>query len=97
MHQYYVYILTNRTNSVLYVGITSNLVQRIYQHRLKLIDGFTKRYNVDRLVYFENTSDVRTAIAREKQLKGGSREKKLMLIRNANPTWKDLYPEISLQ
>jgi len=71
--QYYVYIMTNKYNTVLYNGVTNDLVRRVYEHKEKLVEGFTKRYNVDKLVYFECTDDVNAAIAREKQIKGGSR------------------------
>ena len=73
---YYVYIMTNYTNSVLYIGVTSNLIKRVYEHRNKFADSFTKKYNITKLVYFETTSDISEAIKREKQLKGGSRKKK---------------------
>jgi putative endonuclease len=95
MHQYFVYILTNAYNTVLYVGITNDLIRRVHQHKNKLADGFTKRYNVNKLVYFEMTSDVRVAIEREKQLKGGSRRKKIALIQSMNPLWQDLYSQLS--
>ncbi len=88
---YYVYILTNKTNKVLYVGITNNLVRRIYEHKKKMVKGFTHKYNVDRLVYFDITPDVKAAIAREKQIKGWLRQKKIDLINEFNPSWRDLY------
>ena len=87
---YYVYILTNKNNTVLYTGVTNNLERRLYEHKNKLIDGFTKRYNVDKLVYYEVTTDIESAIAREKQIKAGSRKKKLELIDKINPAWNDL-------
>ena len=87
---YYVYILTNWDDSVLYIGVTGNLTKRLYEHRNHLADGFTNKYNVYKLVYFEETSDVNSAIAREKQLKGWTRKKKNELIKKANPEWKDL-------
>ena len=87
---YYVYILTNWDDSVLYIGVTSNLTKRLYEHRNHLADGFTKRYNVHKLVYFEQTTDVNSAIAREKQLKGWTRKKKIDLISKTNPEWIDL-------
>ena len=87
---YYVYILTNCDDSVLYIGVTSNLTKRLYEHRNHLADGFTKRYNVHKLVYFEQTTDVNSAIAREKQLKGWTRKKKIDLISKTNPEWIDL-------
>ncbi|MBQ6852254.1 MAG: GIY-YIG nuclease family protein [Oscillospiraceae bacterium] len=87
---YFVYILSNWSDSVLYIGVTSNLSRRLYEHRNHLADGFTKKYNVHKLVYFENTNDVHAAIAREKQLKGWRREKKNALISKSNPQWIDL-------
>ena len=91
---YYVYILTNFTNQVLYIGVTNNLIKRVWEHKNKLVKGFTYKYNTDKLVYFESTEDVLSAIAREKQLKGGSRQKKLDLINKFNSEWKDLYPTL---
>ena len=76
MNQYYVYILSNKTDSTIYVGVTNDLIRRIYEHKNKLIDGFTKRYNVDKLVYFEVFDSIEEAIKREKQLKAGSRQKR---------------------
>ena len=90
---YYVYIMTNKYNSVVYTGVTNNLERRVYQHKNKLLEGFTKKYNADRLVYFEMTEDVKSAIEREKQIKGWTREKKNSLIENVNPTWSDLSSE----
>ena len=92
--QYYIYILTNKYNRVLYTGVTSNLINRVYEHKAKLKGGFTSKYNVDKLVYFEVYNDPYTAIEREKQIKGGSREKKLRLIRGMNPKWEDLYEQL---
>ncbi len=89
--QYYVYILTNVRNSVLYVGVTNDLVRRVWEHRNSLVDGFTKRYHVGRLVYYEACGDVVSAIAREKQLKAGSRADKVRLIESVNRDWHDLY------
>jgi putative endonuclease len=86
--------MTNKYNTVLYTGITNNLIRRVYDHREKLIKGFTKRYNVDKLVYYEVLEDITEAISREKQIKGGSREKKIELIDGLNEEWKDLYGEI---
>ena len=91
---YYVYILTNKHNKVLYTGVTNNLQRRVYEHREKLIEGFTKKYNVDKLVYYEETESIEAAILREKQIKGGSRQKKLDLIEGMNPGWRDLYGEL---
>ncbi len=90
-NSYYVYILSNYTNTVLYIGITNDLLRRIYEHKHKLEKGFTEKYSVDKLVYFEEYSDVTTAITREKQLKGGSRKKKIDLIEKDNPMFSDLY------
>lgn len=85
----YVYIMANRS-CTLYVGVTSDLHQRVFQHKNKLLPGFTSRYRIDRLVYFEETPDIRDAIAREKQIKGWVRIKKLALIESVNPEWEDL-------
>jgi putative endonuclease len=92
---YYVYILSNEAGSVLYTGVTGDLVARVYQHRHKLADGFTKRYNVTRLVYYEDCDEAMGAIEREKAIKGGSRKRKLDLIASLNPEWRDLYDELS--
>ena len=89
LRQYYVYIMTNATRT-LYVGVTNDLERRVYQHKQKLIDGFTKKYNLTWLAYYEQTSDVRSAIAREKQIKGWRRSKKVELIESFNPRWRDL-------
>lgn len=83
-------------NSVLYVGVTDNLVKRVYQHKNKLVLGFTSKYNINKLVYYEVFEDLNEAIAREKQIKGGSREKKLNLIQSMNPEFKDLYQDVVL-
>ena len=88
--QGYVYILTNPRNTVLYTGVTSNLQKRIYEHKTKQVKGFTSKYNCDKLVWFEQTDDISAAIAREKQIKAGSRKKKIALIETANPAWDDL-------
>ena len=87
---YYVYILTNWDDSVIYIGVTGNLERRLYEHKNKLADGFTKKYNVSKLVYFESTSDVYSALSREKQLKKWTRAKKNQLVETLNPEWKDL-------
>ena len=86
----YVYILSNRSNNVVYVGVTNNLERRLYEHKNGLFDGFTKKYNVHKLVYYEYTTDISSAIAREKQIKGWRRSKKNDLINSKNPEWKDL-------
>ena len=89
---YYVYIMTNKLNSVLYIGVTNDLTRRVYEHKSKVEpNSFTAKYNVDKLVYFESTNSIESAIAREKQLKGGSRKKKIDLINSVNPDWNDLY------
>ena len=90
MTMYYVYILTNQYNTVVYTGVTNNLERRLYEHKNHLVDGFTKKYNLNKLVYFETTNDVRSAIEREKQIKGWRRSKKNDLIATVNPEWKDL-------
>jgi putative endonuclease len=92
--RYWVYILTNERNTVLYTGVTSDLIARIYQHREKLVPGFTNRYNVFKLVYYEWGYDAAGAIVREKQIKAGSRQKKIGLINGMNPEWRDLYAEL---
>ena len=87
---YFVYILTNTHNTTVYIGVTNDLQRRLYEHKNHLVAGFTKQYNLHKLVYFECTSDVRAAIAREKQLKGWTRAKKNALIETTNPQWRDL-------
>ncbi len=94
MRQYYVYLATNRGHTVIYTGVTRDLRRRIYQHRNGTIDGFTKRYRVGKLVHFEIFRDPYTAISREKQIKGGSRRRKLELIGRTNPDWRDLWFDI---
>jgi putative endonuclease len=89
-----VYIMANHRNGTLYVGVTSNLVQRAYQHREGVIDGFTQKHGCKMLVYYEVGGSMEGAIVREKQLKGGSRKQKLKLIESMNPQWKDLYETI---
>ena len=93
MRDYFVYILTNWNNKVMYIGVTNDLKQRLNEHKHQLVDGFTKRYNVHKLVYYEHTTDMRAAIAREKQLKGWLRAKKNALVETMNPEWKDLSEE----
>jgi len=87
---YYVYILTNKGHSVLYIGVTNNLERRIFEHKNHLISGFTDRYNVEKLVYYEICSDIKVAIEREKELKGWTRKRKEHLIDSKNPQWNDL-------
>ena len=90
MNHYYVYILTNWNNKVMYVGVTGNLLRRLYEHKNGVYEGFTKKYHVHKLVYFEETSDVYAALIREKQLKGLLRSKKNALVETMNPVWHDL-------
>ena len=92
--QGYIYILFSKRNGTLYTGVTSNLAHRVYEHKNKLLEGFTKKYNVDKLGYFEVFDDITKAIEREKQIKAGSRKNKIKLIESMNPEWKDLYNEI---
>jgi putative endonuclease len=89
MDPYYVYMMTNHSGT-LYIGVTNDLRRRVWEHKQQLIEGFTKRYNIRRLVYYEETPDVTAAIAREKQIKGWLRKKKIALIESLNPGWKDL-------
>lgn len=92
--QAFIYIITNKNNTVLYTGVTSNLVKRAYEHKNKLVAGFSKKYNLTKLVYYEMFDDIVNAITREKQIKDGSRQKKIDLINKANKEWKDLYYEL---
>ncbi len=92
--EYYVYIMTNKHNTVLYTGVTNNLARRVCEHKQGLGGRFTSKYKIRKLVYYEVTTDVRAAIAREKQIKSGSRRKKIDLVNGMNPQWKDLYDEI---
>ena len=89
-NSYYVYILTNWNNKVMYIGVTNNLQRRLYEHKTEAIEGFTKQYKVHKLVYFEQTGDICSAIEREKQLKGWLRRKKNELVESINPEWRDL-------
>ena len=91
----FVYILFSEKNGTLYTGVTSNLVKRVYEHKQKLVDGFTKKYNVDKLGYFEIYESIEQAIEREKQIKAGSRKKKIELIEKQNSNWRDLYNDIT--
>jgi putative endonuclease len=86
--------MANQNNTVLYTGVTNNLLRRVYEHKQRLVDGFTKRYNVDKLVYYEVFADVGDAITREKQIKASSRKKKETLVNSFNNTWSDLYESI---
>jgi putative endonuclease len=90
----FVYIMTNQRHSVLYTGVTNNLKRRVWEHKEKPVEGFTQKYRVNKLVYYEVADDIRSAIAREKQLKGGSRQKKIDLVNEMNPEWRDLYDEL---
>ncbi len=92
--QYYVYILTNKNNRVLYTGITNDLKRRVYEHRERFVAGFTKKYNVTKLVYYEILEDPENAVLREKQIKAGSRQKKIDLINGFNKGWNDLYNQL---
>lgn len=96
-HRYYVYILTNWNNRVMYVGMTNNLMRRVYEHGTHAVKGFTEKYHVSKLVYFEETVDVHAAIAREKEIKKWRREKKNALIIRANPEWRDVGNDLGLQ
>ena len=89
---YYVYILASRKNGTLYIGVTNDLIRRIYEHKDKSISGFTSQYDVDQLVWFDQTDDVMSAISTEKRLKRWNRAWKVALIEKTNPQWKDLYP-----
>ncbi|MFA5287355.1 MAG: GIY-YIG nuclease family protein [Candidatus Omnitrophota bacterium] len=93
-NQYYVYFLTNWSNKVLYVGVTNDLKRRVYEHKNEVIPGFTRKYHIHKLVYYEIFEEIETAILREKQIKAGSRQKKISLIENFNPTWKDLSDQL---
>ncbi|MCD6218427.1 GIY-YIG nuclease family protein [bacterium] len=94
MKNYCVYILASKPNGTLYIGMTSDLVRRVYQHKKNLADGFTKKYSVHQLVYYEITNDVESALTREKQLKNWKRQWKIELIQKNNPQWNDLYEDI---
>ena len=86
--------MSNKTNTVLYTGVTNNLIKRVHQHKNKIVPGFTSKYNLNKLVYYENCEEINSAIAREKQIKGGSRRKKETLINSLNPSWNDLYDSL---
>ena len=92
---YYVYILTNKNHTVLYTGVTGNIERRMYEHKNKLIEGFTKRYNADKLVFFESFNNVNDALEAEKKIKGWKREKKVSLIEDINPSWNDLSIDLN--
>jgi putative endonuclease len=95
--EYCVYILTNKNHTTLYTGVTNNLVRRVFEHKNHIIKGFSDKYNLEYLVFYEVTNDIQVAILREKQIKGGSRKKKIELINNLNPEWQDLFEDISLR
>jgi len=92
--RYYVYIMTSKHKKVLYTGVTNNLKKRVYEHKTKSVPGFTKKYNINSLIYYEVFNDIYNAITREKQIKAGSRRKKIYLIESMNPLWKDLYDDL---
>jgi len=94
MNEYYIYILSSKRNGTLYIGVTSNLIKRIWEHKNDLVEGFTKKYKVHDLVYFEATDTINFAIEREKQMKKWNRFWKIELIEKMNPEWKDLYTKI---
>ena len=93
-HQYYVYLLASKRNGTLYIGVTSDLVKRVYEHKNNLVDGFTKEYHVHKLVYYEVTDEINGAIIREKQIKKWKRAWKIELIEKNNPDWRDLYADL---
>lgn len=93
--QGFTYIITNSSNTTLYIGVTSNLIKRIWEHKNHVVNGFSKRYNLEKLVYFEQCDSIETAILREKFLKGKTRQYKISLIEKENPTWKDLFEDIT--
>lgn len=92
--QYYLYIITNKRDTTFYIGVTNNLKRRAYEHKGKLVPGFTKKYDLCKLVYYEVFNSIKNAIAREKQIKASSRQKKIDLINSMNPEWRDLYDEL---
>ncbi|PIS42442.1 MAG: hypothetical protein COT24_03665 [Candidatus Kerfeldbacteria bacterium CG08_land_8_20_14_0_20_40_16] len=94
MRTYYVYIMTSKRNGTLYIGVTSDLIRRVYEHKNNLLEGFTKRYKVHMLAYYEETNDINAALNREKQLKNWKRKWKLELIEKFNPNWADLYDKL---
>jgi putative endonuclease len=94
MNKYFIYILASQKNGTLYIGVTNDLIRRIYEHKNDLIEGFTKKYKIHNLVYYEQTESIETAMTREKQLKKWRREWKITLIENINPTWADLYEKL---
>ncbi len=97
MKNYYVYILASKKNGTLYIGATNNLLKRVYEHKSKMVEGFTKKYNIHKLVYYEQTNSIQSALSREKQLKKWYRKWKIELIEEMNPDWKNLYYELGGQ
>ncbi|MER3447656.1 MAG: GIY-YIG nuclease [Candidatus Dadabacteria bacterium] len=95
MKTYYVYIMASKENGTLYIGLTNNLLRRVYEHKNDLVKGFTEKYSIHKLVYYEQTNDIHSAIEREKRLKKWNRQWKIDLIEKFNPTWKDLYDELA--
>lgn len=95
MKQYYIYIVSNNFQSVFYTGFTNDLIRRVHEHKNKLIDGFTKKYNISKLLYYEVACDVNSAIGREKQIKSYNRRKKIALIKTINPSFVDLFEKIN--
>jgi putative endonuclease len=93
--QYYVYLLASKRNGTLYIGVTSDLIKRVHEHKNNLVEGFTKKYNIHNLVYFETTEDINSAIVREKQIKKWKRAWKIELIEKNNPEWRDLYIDLT--
>ncbi len=93
-HLYSVYILASKRNGTLYIGVAANLIKRVYEHKNHLVDGFTKKYNIHNLVYYETTEDISSAIRREKQIKKWKRKWKIELIEKKNPNWRDLYHDL---
>jgi putative endonuclease len=95
MNTYFVYIMASKRNGTLYVGVTNNLIKRVYEHRTDIIQGFTKKYSIHKLVYYEDTNDIYSAIQREKSLKKWNRKWKIKLIEKFNPNWDDLYDDVT--
>jgi putative endonuclease len=91
MNQYYVYILASKKNGTLYIGVSNDLIKRVWEHKQNLVEGFTKKYSIHNLVWYEETSDIESAIQREKQIKKWNRTWKIRLIQESNPNWEDLY------
>ncbi len=94
MKSYYIYILASEKNGILYIGVTNNLIKRVFEHKQKLVDGFSKKYNISKLVYYEQSDNIVSAIAREKVLKHWKRSWKVRIIEEQNPGWRDLYSDI---